>query len=501
MNDAVHIACCFDREMELPFLVLANSIKRHLSGNRRVILHALHSDPLAHDPVFSQNLESSTFEIAFQPVENPYDISLATNFNSTAQFIRLMLPSLLPDVSRVVYLDTDLFLARDIAPLFDIDLCGSALAAMPDYFLTGGYPNKGWLFQMKNQSVPVPQYITEVVGLADWTSYFNSGVMVLDLDQFRARDFQAAFDRYLETSQGRRMHNEQDALNHVIDGAYVRLDPRWNMNAARTDDIFEGSDAGLARVRSLWNSDPWIIHYGGYGKPWRPETQGTPWDEWFWREAAESAFFPLLVETYLRECGRAGYTRLHSAWPLLTVGKPSLDRSHFLAHAQKFQHLPAVASATMRLLDEIDSTAATNHREPHRLSPQLFRHNHGISGNNGDTLLFDLAGASGHLVYGPYLWYPRAHYESIFEFDLSPDAIGDAPRLVIEAADTSGRYLAQRDVAVTPAPPADSRALHFIAPGREWTLEFRIFAAGFSIGTLRFSGVTLHGDGVGRADS
>jgi hypothetical protein len=40
----VHVACCFDRQMELPFLVLASSLKRHLKGDRKVILHAFHSD-------------------------------------------------------------------------------------------------------------------------------------------------------------------------------------------------------------------------------------------------------------------------------------------------------------------------------------------------------------------------------------------------------------------------------------------------------------------------
>ena len=46
---AVHLACCFDRKMELPFLVLAGSLKRHLKDDRKVVLHAFHSDPIALD--------------------------------------------------------------------------------------------------------------------------------------------------------------------------------------------------------------------------------------------------------------------------------------------------------------------------------------------------------------------------------------------------------------------------------------------------------------------
>src|SRR5271165_5010532 len=59
----VHVACCFDQKMELPFLVLASSLKRHLKGDRKVVLHAFHSDPIAHDPAYFAELNSVTFEL------------------------------------------------------------------------------------------------------------------------------------------------------------------------------------------------------------------------------------------------------------------------------------------------------------------------------------------------------------------------------------------------------------------------------------------------------
>jgi hypothetical protein len=59
----VHVACCFDRQMELPFLVLASSLKRHLKGDRKVILHALHSDPIAHDLAYFVEFNSAMFEL------------------------------------------------------------------------------------------------------------------------------------------------------------------------------------------------------------------------------------------------------------------------------------------------------------------------------------------------------------------------------------------------------------------------------------------------------
>jgi Glycosyl transferase family 8 len=137
----VHVACCFDRKMELPFLVLASSLKRHLKGDRKVVLHAFHSDPIADHLAYFVELNSATFELRLRPIENRFHGPVTWPSHLTAAtLLRLLLPSVLKDIDRVVYLDCDLVVLRDITTLYDTDLLDFPLAACLDFWLTGSPP-------------------------------------------------------------------------------------------------------------------------------------------------------------------------------------------------------------------------------------------------------------------------------------------------------------------------------------------------------------------------
>src|SRR5271170_8075384 len=103
------------------------------------------------------------------------------------------------------------------------------------------YPKNGWLLRVGPNAWTVEQYLTGVVQLTNWKTYFNSGVLVMDLVRFRKENFVADAVNFLERMDKMRFFNDQDALNHVINGAFAPLDPRWNVNAAtRNEKEFEG---------------------------------------------------------------------------------------------------------------------------------------------------------------------------------------------------------------------------------------------------------------------
>ena len=104
-------------------------------------------------------------------------------------------------------------------------------------------------------------------------------------------------------------------------------------------------------------------------------------------------------------------------------------------------------------------------------------------------MIFDLKGADGHLVFGPYLWYPAGNYEATFDVAVTGVAPDPTNKLVIEIVDDAGRYLAQRDL--SPVRSATESTLQFVVDRSELFLAFRIFATGFAGGELRFGGVKL----------
>lgn len=111
---------------------------------------------------------------------------------SALAYARLLAPSLFPRHSRIVYLDADTVLYADVAELYDTDLCGAAVGAVRDTAvlssLVAGYPRR----QLRK---------LQPLGLHDPFHYFNSGVLVLDLDRMREEDAEVRLLHVIEETQ------------------------------------------------------------------------------------------------------------------------------------------------------------------------------------------------------------------------------------------------------------------------------------------------------------
>src|SRR4029077_14814785 len=80
----------------------------------------------------------------------------------------VLLPQLLGDLGRVLYLDSDLIVTGPLDELWSTDLVAHPLAAVTNPL----YPGMSTAF-------------FRVLGLPTETAYFNSGVMLIDLEDWR----------------------------------------------------------------------------------------------------------------------------------------------------------------------------------------------------------------------------------------------------------------------------------------------------------------------------
>lgn len=125
---------------------------------------------------------------------------------------RIMLPELLPDLSKIIYLDADLLVNRDIKELWDIDISGYCLAAVPDVGTVEGNVH------------PVPVMRHEV----EASHYFNAGVLCLNLDKIRKKgNMRTQILDYL-TQTPEATYPDQDAINVLYKGETLLLDSSWN---------------------------------------------------------------------------------------------------------------------------------------------------------------------------------------------------------------------------------------------------------------------------------
>lgn len=165
-----------------------------------------------------------------------------------AASLRLLLPELLPELDRILYLDCDIVVRQDLAQLWEkTDLADNYLAAIYEAAIEGQAER------------------FRALG-CDPAKYFNSGFLLMNLAQMREEKvseklLEACRVPYLEFP-------DQDALNQVCQGRVLPLSPLYN--SIRTFFIPKYK-ADFVRQYSepLWEQvqREATIHYTG-GKPW-----------------------------------------------------------------------------------------------------------------------------------------------------------------------------------------------------------------------------------------
>lgn len=173
---------------------------------------------------------------------------------SRAAYVRLLMSSLLPpEVEKAIYLDCDLVVCDDICQLWDFDLNGHPLGAVPDY----GIMASSRVWREKQQ----------LLGCKAQDNYFNSGVLVVDVKQWREK---AYGEKVLDLARGNSYpHHDQDALNKIFLANWQILPLRWNVIPPIWNMFMKILFRGRFRKPAMAaRRDIAILHYAGGYKPW-----------------------------------------------------------------------------------------------------------------------------------------------------------------------------------------------------------------------------------------
>lgn len=149
---------------------------------------------------------------------------------SIATYYRLKAPSLLPDVSKIIYFDCDVVVNTSLKEIFDIDI--------NDYLLAGVSDNK------KRMVKENPTYV-------------NAGILVMNLAKMRQENTEEEFYNYTKENIERITKGDQEIINDVCKGKIKVIDSCWNV---QTSNFVNRSD---------YTSSPKIIHYLSKEKPWK----------------------------------------------------------------------------------------------------------------------------------------------------------------------------------------------------------------------------------------
>jgi lipopolysaccharide biosynthesis glycosyltransferase len=155
-------------------------------------------------------------------------------------YSRIMLATIIHD-ERIVYLDCDLAITRDLSELFHTDLNGHVIGV-------SGVGSIEW-------SLDREFFIS--LGLAKEAKYFNSGVMVMDLDKWRAANITGKCIEFADKYPNMLLAADQTVLNYVFyRDNFFELDESYNHALypfSKPVDPGEIAD---------------IFHFVGAPKPW-----------------------------------------------------------------------------------------------------------------------------------------------------------------------------------------------------------------------------------------
>ncbi|MCM2370255.1 glycosyltransferase family 8 protein [Aporhodopirellula aestuarii] len=295
ISNRIDVVCAADDAYVMPLAVTLKSSCRHLAAGKRIRLFLLAGD------IGDENWSKLERTLAGEAIEihlikpdrgRVSDLNISHHISHTAYF-RLLTAELVPDdVDKVIYLDSDLYVKDDLAALWDLPVQQQYCLATTDIacpFIDArlGCTN----FPLANPYMaawrPIPNY--RELGLDGAGEYFNSGVMVLNVQRWREDN---VAERLLKVLRDNRKYVwcwDQYALNVLFHGQWGRFEPRWNQGA----HVFEyPSDAHAPIDRELWiemKTNPAIVHFTTEFKPWQAHSNH-PRSEVFFEGLTDTAW-------------------------------------------------------------------------------------------------------------------------------------------------------------------------------------------------------------------
>ncbi len=241
----------------LPYMMVSlNSAIKNKSAESKYHIHVIGKDLDEEDISSLKTMETQNVSIdVYRSREYDLDYKHLGRFESfKVSLQKIFIADYLPYLNKVLYLDADTLVQEDLSEVYDINISDKYAAAVRD----------GLMYQF-------PEHIKEI-NLTDRDFYFNSGVMLLNLDKIRRDDIIQRAVIYFNT------HNEvfgdQDVLNMVFGKEVESLSYKYNCNSV----FFEEKDADFLSnffkesvpqtPREVYDQAV-ILHFAGH-KPWTP---------------------------------------------------------------------------------------------------------------------------------------------------------------------------------------------------------------------------------------
>lgn len=174
-----------------------------------------------------------------------------------ASYIRIVMPTHLPNLSKLLYIDSDCIINQDLTELWNINITNHIIAGVLD-------------------SKPTATDILAISENSDF--YINSGVLLFNLNTWRDEDLSNKCIDFLKKSSNLNTP-DQTAINFVTKNRKLIINKKFNISPSQI--LY-----GKARV------NPVIIHFMAKEKPWLDSN--LPFSKKYWSSLERTPFIDLV---------------------------------------------------------------------------------------------------------------------------------------------------------------------------------------------------------------
>ncbi len=237
MKIVIDIAFCVDDAFAIHLAVLIYSIGLFIDDDYSIKCHIIgdvnneNQEKLnkLSSPVVSLFFYSDVPSYTHIPISKVYKGRL-----NSVTYYRFSIPEILYFIDRVIFVDADMIALDDISFLWSVDLKDNIVGVVSDHVVGDD------LIKQNKLGIKCGKY-------------FNAGFILMDLVKWRSNHISEKALNLLVENSGFE-HNDQDALNIVLENKSLYLDLRWN---TQPDHL----RAGLVQ-------EPVLVHFCGQEKPW-----------------------------------------------------------------------------------------------------------------------------------------------------------------------------------------------------------------------------------------
>lgn len=291
-NDAVAVVFSFNNDFCKYFAAALRSLVTCSNPDKFYDIIVFCSDISKQNKYLLSCILKENFNIRFFDVKS-YLGSYLGEYNlcgfkcwSVDMYYRLLIPIIMREYEKVLYLDSDVIVKNDVSFLFDKDFEDCEILASRDVF--------SLLADISSFS-EMKDYILNTLKIDNYKDYFNSGVILFNISKIDK-------ENYLERLKvafalEKTYYPDQDILNFIFKKRVKFIPLNWNMQyhiPLYYDKYFDKFNENEFDNYNKAFENPLIIHYTSPQKPWKKPSLPLAYE--FFRAVRQTDFYEEILQ-------------------------------------------------------------------------------------------------------------------------------------------------------------------------------------------------------------